>query len=187
MNSVNEVYPLRQQITQDSIRYFFLSLGRCEIVKAVEYAYVERFNGRDLYNFGFGNYDFETNIVLDDQVSNNGDQYKVFNTVLSSVLVFFQARKNAMIMVQGSDSMPEFIQHCKNNCEKSCDMDSCKKAGQRIRIYRGFVDKHFEQLAKNYRFWGRQGFDNQNIIEPYRIGKPYDSLFFIRKIANFGI
>lgn len=143
MNSVSEVYPLQQQITRDLIRYIFLSRGKTEIVKAIEYVYIERFNGIRLYNLGFGNYDFGANMLLDDPVSNNGDQYKVFNTVLASVPIFFHVRKNSMVMVQGSDSMPEFIQQCRESCEKTCAPNLCRKAGQRIRIYRGFVDKHF--------------------------------------------
>jgi hypothetical protein len=182
MNSVSEVYPLRQQIAQDSIRYVFISKGFRKIVKAVEYEYVERFRGRALYNLGFGNYDFVKHELVDDQVSNNGDQYKIFNTVLSSVLLFFKIRAKAMIMVRGSDSIPEFILQCRKSCEKNCAPNSCKKAGQRIRIYRGFVDKHFAQLEKNYLFWGSQGFDSKVGIELYKVGKAYEALFFIKKI-----
>jgi hypothetical protein len=85
-------------------------------------------------------------------------------------------------MVQGSDSMPEFIAECKAACMKNCGEGSCKKAGQRMRIYCSYVDKHFHWLKDEYRFWGGQGYNNQKIMGPYKRGKAYSVVFLIKKI-----
>ena len=72
-------------------------------------------NGKQVFNLGFGDYDITTD-TLDDKInSNNGDHYRVFNTVLSTIPTFFDAYKGAILMVNGSDGTQKFVEFCKEN------------------------------------------------------------------------
>jgi hypothetical protein len=66
------------------LRYFFVSQGERDIVKAIEYQYVKHFDGRPVINLAFGDYDLDTGTLSDEETSNNGDAYKVLGTVLNS-------------------------------------------------------------------------------------------------------
>jgi hypothetical protein len=167
MNNFTDVYDTREQYnsSQNSLRYFFISQGAKTIFKAVDYSYVGYFNGLVLFNFAFGDYDPVTGEISDDDVSGNGDQYKVFHTVLGTVPKMFDTLGDVSLMVQGSDSKPEFIAQCKAACTRKCGGGPCKKAHRRITVYRGFVDKHLDELQKSYLFSGAEVVDNQNIIE----------------------
>lgn len=81
----------------------------------MEYAYVQAFAGHPIYNLGFGDYDISSDRLLDESISNNGDHYRIFNTVLSTIPDFFSHYPLATIAVQGSDSKEDYIQRCKTN------------------------------------------------------------------------
>jgi len=184
MNYSQDIYKTETSHSgTDTLKYYFVSKGERDIVKVVQYEYIEQFEGRSLYNFAFGDYDFEKDEVSDGEISNNGDQYKVFHTVLNTVPGLFDIFGNVTLMVQGSDSQPEFIDNCKNDCGRKCGDGDCKKAHRRINIYRSFVDKHFDDLSEEYLFMGGECIDNENIIEPYRKGKKYNAVFVMRKNA----
>lgn len=151
----------------------------------VQYQYVKDFDGRPLYNLGFGDYDMDTGTVSDEEVSNNKDHYKVFHTVLNTVPRLFDAYGNVVLMVQGSDSKQEYIEKCRTSCSKKCEDGICKNAHRRISIYRGFVDKYFEELSENYSFLGGEGIENENLIESYQRGKKYNAVFVVRKNPKF--
>lgn len=175
-NSV-DLYHIEQRPTSRGIMYFFMSAGTEDIIKVVEYSFVQPFDGRDIYNLGFGDYDIGMDRLSDDQVSNNGDHYRVFNTVLSTIPAFFSHYPLATLSVQGSDSKEDYIQQCKTNCNKSCGPQECRNAHRRIRIYRNYVDRHFERLGTDYFFQGgHRNTGNQIFIEPYQVGKAYDSV-----------
>ena len=147
----------------------------------MEYRYVQDFGEQPLFNFGFGDYDLETDTTSDQAVSNNGDVYTVFHTVLSTVPRFFEVNPNAVMMVQGSDSGTEFSENCKKSCTKKCDKE-CKKINRRISTYRRYVNKNFDDLNKTYTFYGglKSG-DGSIVPEEYNIGKEYDSVFCKKK------
>lgn len=183
MNNFQDVYNTQEDHleSQGILRYYFVSKGKKDIVKTVQYQYVKHFNGTPLFNLGFGDYNLETGVVSDEDVSSNDDQYRVFYTVLNTIPRLFDVYGYVILMVQGSDSRQEFIENCKTNCSRKCNEGDCKKAHRRINIYRNFVDKNFEHLDKEYIFWGGEDLDNQNFIEPYKKGKKYNSVLVMRK------
>jgi hypothetical protein len=175
----NYVKPVK---TSDGLRFFFVSEGELEIVKVVEYKYVGIRQNRSTYNLGFGTYIFETDGLDDPDISNNGDHYKVFNTVLSTIPRFLDLYPEAMIVVEGSDSTSSFPENCRLNCRKKCIAPDCKNANRRINIYKKYVNKNYNQLSKEYVFWGTiKGNGNKAIIEEYRIINNYNSVLFIKK------
>jgi hypothetical protein len=86
-----------------------------------------------------------------------------------------------MLMVQGSDSKPEFIENCTVNCSRKCNDNDCKKSHRRIIVYRGFLDKNFEVLSEKYTFKGGQGFEDHNLIEGYGKHQKYNAVFVSKK------
>jgi hypothetical protein len=182
MNNFQNVYHTREyQVANDLLQFYFVSKGEKDIVKVVQYQYVKDFDGRPLFNLGFGDYDMERGTFSDEEISNNNDHYKVFHTVLNTVPRLFDAFGNIILMAQGSDSRQEYIDKCRGSCSKKCNDGPCKNAHRRISIYRGFVNKHFEDLSENYSFLGSEGIENQKLIEPYQQWKKYKAVFVMRK------
>ena len=187
MNNFQDTYPISEldfdlvsEIRND-YRFYFTSIGKKEIDKAIHYDYIEEIGNTPLFNLGFGDYDFKTDSILDEEISCNGDHYKVFYTILNTVPRLFDAHNDATLLVQGSDSMPEFIQNCKANCTRECNDQDCRKAHRRIRIYRNFVNKNFDNLNDEYDFQGSEALYKEGIAEPYEVGKEYISVLVKRK------
>lgn len=161
--------------------YFFISIGEKQIIKVVQYTYVGLKENKHTYNLGFGTYFPDKNIIHDEEISSNGDHYKVFNTVLSTIPDFFQHYPQAMLMVQGSDSSIEYPKKCRPTCRKKCVPPNCKNAHRRINIYKSFVNTNLEYLSSQYEFWGGKQVDNNYmIIEQYQVINNYDSVFLIK-------
>lgn len=138
MSSLGPLYPLTKNESANDLTFFFVSEGRQPTIKLIEYVYVGKLFGYDLYNLGFGDYDIEKDTIIDIRNSNNGDHYKVFHTVLSSVPVFFNKYPEAVLMVQGRDSRSEFVDACRPACRKRCSHE-CKNFRRRINIYNYYV------------------------------------------------
>ena len=185
MSHIESVYEFKEDKSVNGLKFFFISKGKQDIIKVIHFSFVQELNGQNVYNLGFGDYDVENDTIMDDTNTNNGDVYKVFNTVLSTIPVFFEDFGNGILMVQGSDGRPEFIEHCKSVCKKTC-IDECKNLNRRINIYRGYVDKHFNKLSIDYQFLGgvNEG-EQQTILVPYERYKKYDAVFLCRKNHNF--
>src|SRR5215210_690233 len=83
-------YNTEEELDAGKLKYYFKSTGQTTIVKAIEYSPILQIRGRQVYNLGFGDYDENTNTFSADSISNNGDAYKVFNTVLILFLPFLQ-------------------------------------------------------------------------------------------------
>ncbi|TWW02141.1 DUF6934 family protein [Chitinophaga pinensis] len=132
MNHSQDVYSVRgESIPEEkALFYSFVSKGKKDITKIVFYNYVRQFNNRPLFNIGLVDIDIKTGKISDDAISDNEDQYRVFNTVLSTIPRLFGVYKDGVLIVQGSDSGPEFI-------------ENCKKVAQGIVILIGVV-KHIE-------------------------------------------
>ncbi|HVU57361.1 MAG TPA: hypothetical protein VHD83_20000 [Puia sp.] len=174
MSHFTDTYEIVKQITPEGVNFFFVSFGEREIIKVVRYSYITDFQGMYLYNLGFGDYNYRARLYSDDSVANNGDPYSVYHTVLATIPCFFQIYKDAMLMVQGSDSTLKFGEDCRIICTRKCPLDTCKKAHRRISIYRHYVDKHFEMLVRDYEFFGSfKSFENQLLIEDYIKDKRY--------------
>jgi hypothetical protein len=176
-------YYSEQRLSSAGIQHVFVSTGDRDIIKVVEYTYVQPFLQKDLYNLGFGDYDAETDQLLDESTSNNGDQYRVFNTVLNTIPDFFSHFPTAMVAVQGSDSHPDFIARCQSACVRNCGPRPCRNAHRRIRIYRRYIEENHEALTAEYDFHG--GFlknDNQIVIEKFIVGSPYTTVLVSKKM-----
>lgn len=187
MSKIESVYDLEEDKSENGIQFFFISKGEKDIIKAIQFSFVQELNGRKIYNLGFGDYDLENDKIIDDIDTNNGDAYKVLNTVLSTIPIFFENFGSEILMVQGSDGRPEFVEHCKLNCKKKCGYE-CKNYNRRINIYRNYVDKNFDDLSVDYQFLG--GLKNEDhliILESYIRYKEYESVFLFRKNHNFAI
>lgn len=185
MSAFHHVYETIDKPTETGIQYFFMSKGIIDIIKAVEYTYVWDFDGGQVYNLGFGDYDPDTNSILDESVSNNGDPYKIFHTVLDTIPKFFKSHEEAMVIVWGSDSKQDFQDNCRLSCKKECRPAECKNAHRRINIYRNYVNKNYNILTKQYKFYGGAiNIENQIFIESYVKGKYYSSVL-LKKIISF--
>ena len=156
-------------------------------MKAIQYSFVQELNGKNIYNLGFGDYDFESDIIVDDINTNNGDAYKVFKTVLSTIPIFFENYSSNILMIQGSDGRPEFIEQCRLACKKKC-INECKNYNRRITIYCSYINKNYERLSADYHFFGGiKNQEQQTLIEPYQTYKGYDLVFLLQKMYNFMI
>ena len=179
MNLNSKTYNFSENKDKDNnyLRYYFISEGKESIIKIIDYQFIQEYEQQNIYNLAFGNYDAENDIVVDDANSNNGDVYLVFNTVLKSIPAFFETFPNDKIIVQGSDGTEEFLNQCKQDCKKNCKDDHCRKFNQRLKIYKGYVDKNYDDLIKEYRFYGgfRDEFQN-SYLEDYIKNKNYFSV-----------
>lgn len=97
------IYDFDCFISEGVVQFFFLSKGKKNIQKIIQYNFQGKFQGKDYFNLGFGDYSEEENNFMDNVCSNNGDTYKIFNTVLNSINSFFEIYPNAGIIVSGSN------------------------------------------------------------------------------------
>jgi hypothetical protein len=175
----NNSYEIQDsEIIDKRLRYFFLSKGEKEIIKAIEYSPIADTGNYTIFNFGFGDYDAVSGLISDKTDSNNGDMFKVFYTVLNTVTDFFENYPKDALLVNGSDSAENYMLECIETCTKKCT-DICKNANRRIKTYRNFINKNFEELRKNYIFYG--SFKGTNTFVPYENGKEYDALMVFKK------
>ena len=64
MNNFQNVYDTHEYHDEkDLLQFYFVSKGDKDIVKVVQYQYVKDFDGRPLFNLGFGDYDMESGVV----------------------------------------------------------------------------------------------------------------------------
>ncbi len=187
MSNFENSYELEEEKSEHDLKFFFISKGHQDIIKAIQYSYVQELNSKSVYNIGFGDYDIENDNIIDNVNTNNGDAYKVFNTVLNTIPIFFENYATSILMVQGSDGRPEFMEHCKLTCTKKCN-NECKNHNRRINIYKTYVDKNFSTLSIDYHFLGGiKNDDEETFLEPYELQKKYDSVFLFKKMYNFTV
>ncbi len=153
MTNSENIYEVQPDDTLEGLNFLFVSEGKSDVIKVVNYAFVERVNEIDTYNLGFGDVDSTTNHVTDSVATENGDARKVFNTVLSTVPLFFEKYPDCKLLVKGSDSRKEFKDECRERCQKNCAAQQCRKFNQRIRIYRNFVEINLDGLNTEYQFF----------------------------------
>lgn len=144
-----KVYPTKELIMPDIFQITFSSIGRKNTMKMVEYTYMGQDENIDIFNLGFGDYILQNGEIDDSNITNNEDTRMVLNTVLNTIPVFFKYYPDKMLMVQGSDSRPEFKEECNRKCSKKCG-ENCRKFNQRIRIYRSYIDANFHHLDNAY-------------------------------------
>lgn len=143
MNSSGDLYDFFYKNSQGVDLFFFLSDGVERIIKVVQYMPIEeisspflinRLEGRLVYNLGFGDFNEKTELIEDFILSNNGDTFKIFRTVLGTIEYFFDNHLDAVIMVQGSDGHEGFEEICRKTCSRGC-LNFCKKYNRRMRLY----------------------------------------------------
>lgn len=185
MSNNEGIYELKEDKSAQGLKFFFISKGAKDIVKIIQYSFVEELNGRNVYNLGLGDYNLMEDTLVDNVNTNNGDVYKVLNTVLSTISIFFENHVNDILMVQGSDGRSEFVKMCKLACTKNCG-GKCRNFNRRINIYRGYLNKNYEKLNIEYQFLGGLIHEDRIIfIEPYERYKIYNSIFISQKMSNF--
>jgi hypothetical protein len=174
------VYKLVEDRSNDMIKFYFISKGRDDLIKAIQYNYFRNFKGMKVYNLGFGDYDFKYDDIDDNINTDNGDVYKVFNTVLSSIPRFFSSFPKALMIVQGSDSSVAFREKCRLTCIRKCET-VCKKMHRRINIYAGYVNKNYETLKQEYTFYsGVINTDNEMDLIDYIPGVRHQSIVVMK-------
>src|SRR5688572_28787008 len=113
-------YEVIRKSSEDRIRFYFISSGKRRIIKVVDFVRLKEFEDLEVYNLGFGDYNVDTNLMEDQLYTHNGDERKVFNTVLNTILIFFQHYPLKMLIIRGSDSKEEFKEKCRITCTKNC-------------------------------------------------------------------
>lgn len=185
-----KTYEFNENHSEDQLMYLFVSEGKDDIVKAIQYTFVgtgdfipeHPMYKRGIYNLGFGDFDPVQDKINDKEISNNGDHYTVFNTVLTTIPMFFDIHKGDALMVNGSDSGPDFVEKCKESCSKKCGEEECKNFNRRLNLYKRFVDKNMEALSVDYQFFGGTKSDAGKIeVVDYDMTKKYDYVFLFKK------
>ncbi|WP_276485405.1 DUF6934 family protein [Paraflavitalea pollutisoli] len=189
MTNSEHCYLFQEKLDNENASYYFVSNGYRRLLKVVQYTYVGINRERPTYNFGFGTLNLDNGTLQDMDISANGDAYKVFNTVLNTVLDFLKRFPGAMIMVEGSDSNTLYPDLCWLTCNKNCAPPHCRNQHRRIKLYKSFLNKNYDLLSKEYQFCGGvKNTHNEYVMEEYRRNNNYESIFFIQKqLANFMI
>ena len=145
--------PTYQVETDEENSFYFLSVGKKGIIlKMVELAEI----GENIYNLGFGDYDFTTNTINDKIKSSNGDAEKVLATVLGILSEFLLKNPTKTVFFNGSDLI-------------------------RTRLYQKIINLYFDELTHTFEIFGgiNHGF------ELFQKNKNYESfLIKIRSKTN---
>lgn len=174
------IYESKEFKSHHDLKFFFVSSGHHDVIKAIQYAHVEHFEGREVFNLGFGDYDINNDSVDDVSTTNNMDSRRVFNSVLATIPLFFKHYPEGMLIVQGSDSRPSFSEECRRSCKRNC-AENCRKFNQRIRIYKSYIDLHLSALNDDYQFFGGFNENGNPVKEEYMKGKDYTSVLLIKR------
>jgi hypothetical protein len=116
----------------------------------------------------------------------DGDIYKVFHTVLSTIPIFLEMHDTAYVIVRASDSDIQFRIDCMKKCSRNCQSGFCRKFERRLKIYRHFVDKYETLLLLNYEILGGVT-DIEDFLkfERYKPRFRYDAIMVSRKSRKF--
>lgn len=114
-------------------------------------------------------------------MAGNGDVFKVFNTVLSTVPDFFNRYPGHILLVQGSDGREEFEIACRQTCTRYCG-ESCHNYNRRMKTYCSYVTKKLSFFEKEFQFLGGIRNENQwSDFEDFMPGRLYDSIMVYQK------
>ena len=180
MGTGEDRYETVEGRTEATVEYSFTSKGHRTIRKGIRYRHTQSIYGLQVFNMEFGDYDVEANSILYDQSSNNGDAYRVFHTVLNTIPAFFRLFPKAVVMVEGSDSSPDFEEACRKDCHRNCE-EVCKRLHRRIGIYREYLNENFDDLKKDHIFLGGMYVGKSVYIEPYEPGKYYTFILIMKR------
>lgn len=186
MSNIDHRYAVQEVPDPQMPAFLFFSNGQNEhgvVLKIIQYSYVQHSGNKPVYNLGFGDLDLQTGEVDDEAITGNGDAYRVFNTVLSTIPEFYKKHPGNIILVQGSDGREAFEATCRINCIRSCG-ESCHKYNRRMKTYCNYVSRKYFIFQLDYRFLGGiRNTDNWFDFEDFIPGKLYDAIMIFQKKA----
>jgi hypothetical protein len=188
MSNINYRYDAQEFPDDGLLTYVFISEARsnmedvADIIKIIQYAPVQDFMNKPVYNLGFGDLDMVSGAIIDDSIRDNGDVYCVFNTVLSTIPLFFKRFPGSILLVQGSDSREEFEVGCRPMCRKQCGDENCRNFNRRMKIYSGYVSRKIDVFEESFQFLGGRRNENKWFdLEEFIPGTVYDSIMVFQK------
>jgi hypothetical protein len=95
MSNFTDTYEVTSSVTETGINFFFVSEGKKDVFKTIDYSYFLDHQGKKVYNLAFGDFDHRTGGFADNQATNNGDPYSVYHTVLATIPYFFRSYEEA--------------------------------------------------------------------------------------------
>lgn len=143
----------------DKLLFSFISKGKSDIEKLIVY---NRINNpivlpnqkiTEGFNLGFGDVNEDKSDINDLVNSNNGDMRQVYNTVLSTIPIFFHQYPDRFIFVTGSDN-------------------------RRKKLYCHYVSKNFETYSQEYSFYGLN--NGTSVFTPFEPFETYEGVLFLR-------
>jgi hypothetical protein len=141
--------PTYQTQSVDENIYTFASIGKKGIIlKVVIFSKIRD----NVYNLGFGDYNFKNDSIDDKVKSKNGDMEKILATVISLMSDFFSKNPDCTIYLKGSNQL-------------------------RTRLYQLAILKYYEEFSVFYEILGTL----EEITEPFQKNKNYES-FLVRKL-----
>jgi hypothetical protein len=156
MNNIEHRYIVQEVSENQILTYFFVSHGKNEkedVFKVIQYAFVQEFNDKPVFNLGLGDLDMETGGINDVSMTGNGDVYRIFNTVLSTIPQFYEKYPNDVILVQGSDGREAFEAACRPTCTRKCS-EGCHNYNRRMKTYCTYVSRKYSIFEPEYQFLG---------------------------------
>jgi hypothetical protein len=179
MGSLIHRYDIAETSDLVSTSFLFFSEGnngKGDVLKIIQFSYVRDIDNQPIFNLGFGDYDINACQINDESITDNGDVYKIFNTVLSTIPLFFDKYSSAALLVRGSDGQAEFENRCRQKCMKKCD-NSCLRFNRRMKLYCNYVSHKHALFMTDYQFVGgvsngRGWFD----FEDFKPGMLYDGI-----------
>jgi hypothetical protein len=184
MSNIDLRYEVEEIPDLQLLTYLFISKGPNEIedvVKIIQYAYVQDFEGKPVFNLGFGDLELETGSISDDTMTGNGDVYRVFNTVLSTIPQFYEKYPEHILLVQGSDGRAEYEAACRTTCTWNCG-GNCHNFRRRIKTYCTYVTRKIDVFEPDFQFLGgMRNNDNWFDFEDFIPGKFYDAIMVYQK------
>jgi hypothetical protein len=185
MRSIDYRYEVEEFSSSLKSNYLFVSEGQhkgSSVLKMIQYRYVYNFHKqRPVVNLGFGDYDAAVDDIIDDSITGNGDVYKIFNTVLYTMMLYFNNHPRHAILVRGSDGQEAYVAACRKTCTRNCG-ENCRKYNRRMKAYHAYVSKNLSLFEPEFEFMG--GMLNENDwfdFEQFISRKLYDAIIVYRK------
>jgi hypothetical protein len=107
----------------------FQSIGnKGTILKRIVYTKMDNFG--IVYNLGFGDFNFDTNQIDDQIITDNGDKEKVLATVAATIYDFTFFNPDCLVYIEGSNNI-------------------------RTRLYQIGITKYFNDIQNDFSVWGK--------------------------------
>lgn len=139
---LKDCYPYEANAELTSFYFTSFVNGR-KIDKVVNYTRLISI-GEDIYNLALGDYDEYTCKLEVFSVSNNGDRDKILNTVALTVLDFFEAHPDSVVIARGSTTYRTRLYQMGIN--KNLDIIKT-----RLDVF-GFINKEWEIFQPNINY-----------------------------------